>query len=90
MSEENDFTVTVDGAEYKFNDLSDENKSLVGHIRDLDSQVEQLNFRYEQLSASKSFFSDKLVQSLKAPAEDAPQEADAAPQAEAAPQTESA
>ena len=89
MSEENDFTVTVDGTEHKFNDLNDENKLLVSHIRDLDSQVEQLNFRYEQLSASKSFFSDKLVQSLKAPAEDASQEAEAAPQ-EAPAQTESA
>ena len=89
MSEENDFTVTVDGAEHKFSDLSDENKLLVSHIRDLDSQVEQLNFRYEQLNASKSFFSDKLVQSLKASAEDAPQEAEAVPQ-EAPAQTESA
>jgi len=89
MNEENDFTVTVDGTEHKFNDLNDENKLLVSHIRDLDSQVEQLNFRYEQLSASKSFFSDKLVQSLKASAEDAPQEAEAAPQ-EAPAQTESA
>ena len=44
MSEENDFTVTVDGTEHKFNDLNDENKLLVSHIRDLDSQVEQLNF----------------------------------------------
>ena len=89
MNEENDFTVTVDGTAHKFNDLNDENKLLVSHIRDLDSQVEQLNFRYEQLSASKSFFSDKLVQSLKASAEDAPQEAEAAPQ-EAPAQTESA
>lgn len=89
MSEENDFTVTVDGTEHKFNDLNDENKLLVSHLRDLDSQIEQLNFRYEQLNASKSFFSDKLVQSLKAPAEDAPQEAEAAPQ-EAPAQTESA
>ena len=89
MSEENDFTVTVDGTEHKFNDLNDENKLLVSHLRDLDSQIEQLNFRYEQLTASKSFFSDKLVQSLKAPAEDAPQEAEAAPQ-EAPAQTESA
>ena len=84
MSEENDFTVTVDGTEHKFNDLNDENKLLVSHLRDLDSQIEQLNFRYEQLNASKSFFSDKLVQSLKAPAEDAPQEAETAPQTESA------
>ena len=89
MSEENDFTVTVDGTEHQFSELSDEKKLLVSHIRDLESQVDQLNFRYEQLNASKSFFSDKLVQSLKASAEDAPQEAEAVPQ-EAPAQTESA
>jgi len=71
MSEENDFTVTVDGAEHKFSDLSDENKLLVSHIRDLDAQVDQLNFRFEQLNASKSFFSDKLVASLSTKASEA-------------------
>ena len=71
MSEENDFTVTVDGTEHKFSDLSDENKLLVSHIRDLDAQVDQLNFRFEQLNASKSFFSDKLVASLSTKASEA-------------------
>lgn len=61
---ENDFTVTIEGSDYKFSDLTDDNKVLVNHIRDLDAQVEQLNFRFEQLNASKNFFSDKLVWSL--------------------------
>lgn len=64
-NEENDFIVTVDGAEYKFSELKDENKLLVSHIRDIDAQVDQLNFKYEQLTASKTFFSDKLVASLR-------------------------
>ena len=64
-NEENDFMVTVDGSEYKFSELKDENKILVNHIRDIDMQVDQLNFKYEQLTASKTFFSDKLVASLK-------------------------
>ena len=64
-NEENDFMVTVDGSEYKFSELKDENKILVNHIRDIDMQVDQLNFKYEQLTASKTFFSDKLVGSLR-------------------------
>ena len=43
-------------SDYKFSDLTDDNKVLVNHIRDLDAQVEQLNFRFEQLNASKNFF----------------------------------
>jgi seryl-tRNA synthetase len=61
---ENDFTLTIEGTEYKFSELTDDNKVLVNHIRDLDQQVEQINFRFEQLNASKNFFSDKLVWSL--------------------------
>ena len=64
-NEENDFMVTVDGSEYKFSELKDENMILVNQIRDIDMQVDQLNFKYEQLTASKTFFSDKLVASLK-------------------------
>jgi uncharacterized protein (DUF342 family) len=64
-NEENDFMVTIDGSDYKFSQLSNDDKMLVSHIRDLEAQVEQLNFRFEQLSASKSFFADKLVASIR-------------------------
>ena len=66
MSEENenDFTITIEGQEHKFSELSDENKQLVSHVKDLENQIDQLNFRYEQLSASKLFFSDKLIESI--------------------------
>ena len=76
MAEQNDFTITVDGKEYKFDELEAENKALVGHIRDLESQLEQVNFKFEQINASKLFFSDKLIQNLKHPADqvDAPAE----------------
>tara|TARA_Y100001978_G_C23541493_1_gene359962 strand:- start:491 stop:754 length:264 start_codon:yes stop_codon:yes gene_type:complete len=76
MAEQNDFTITVDGKEYKFDELEAENKALVGHIRDLESQLEQVNFKFEQINASKLFFSDKLIQNLKQPADqvDAPAE----------------
>ena len=80
MAEQNDFTITVDGKDYKFDDLEAENKGLVAHIRDLEAQLEQVNFKFEQINASKLFFSDKLIQNLKQPAEqpDAPAEEAAA------------
>lgn len=79
-NKENDFMLTVDGKDYKFSDLSDDNKLLVSHIRDLEGQVEQLNYRYEQLTASKTFFSDKLVASLKEQAEQAEQASEEQPE----------
>ncbi len=72
MAEQNDFTITVDGKDYKFDDLEAENKGLVAHIRDLEAQLEQVNFKFEQINASKIFFSDKLVQNLKQPESSAP------------------
>lgn len=64
-NQENDFMLTVDGKDHKFSELSNDNKLLVSHVRDLEGQIEQINFRYEQLNASKTFFSDKLVVSLR-------------------------
>ena len=44
MSEENenDFTITIEGQEHKFSELSDENKQLVSHVKDLENQIDQL------------------------------------------------
>ena len=63
MAEE-DFTVTVDGLDYKVGDLESDDQQVVAHLRDLDNQLGQVNFRFEQLSAAKAAFSDKLVASL--------------------------
>ena len=64
QTEQNDFTITVNDKDFKFSDLSGENKQLVAHIRDLESQIGQVGFRHEQLTASKTFFTDKLVAEL--------------------------
>jgi len=63
MAEE-EFTITVADKEYKLSDLGEEEQQIVAHLRDLDSQLAQVNFRFEQLNASKAFFSDRLVGSL--------------------------
>lgn len=72
MAEE-EFTITVDGNDHKFSDLQSEDQQVVAHLKDLDNQLAQLNFRQDQLNASKAFFSDQLVASLSKkdkPAED--------------------
>lgn len=66
MEDQNDFVITIEDTEYKFSELSDENKAIVMQIRDLDGQMQQLNFKFEQLNASKTFFSQSLIQSVNA------------------------
>ena len=57
MEDQNDFTITIEDVEYKFSELSDENKATVMQLRDLEGQMRELNFKFEQLNASKTFFS---------------------------------
>ena len=65
MEDQNDFTITIDDTEHKFSELSDENKATVMQIRDLEGQMQQLNFKFEQLNASKTFFSQSLIENIK-------------------------
>lgn len=65
MEDQNDFTITIEDTEHKFSELSDENKAIVMQIRDLEGQMQQLNFKFEQLNASKTFFSQNLIQNVK-------------------------
>jgi len=60
-----DFTITVDNKEYKVNDLDDDNRQVVAHLRDLERQMQEVNFRFEQLNASKAFFSERLITSIR-------------------------
>jgi hypothetical protein len=70
MEDQNDFTITIEDTEYKFSELSDENKASVMQIRDLEGQMQQLNFKFEQLNASKTFFSQNLIANIKATKEE--------------------
>lgn len=65
MEDQNDFTITIEDTEHKFSELSDENKAIVMQIRDLEGQMQQLNFKFEQLNASKTFFSQNLIHNVK-------------------------
>lgn len=68
MEDQNDFTITIEDIEHKFSELSDENKATVMQIRDLEGQIQQLNFKFEQLNASKTFFSQNLIENIKSSA----------------------
>ena len=70
MEDQNDFTITIEDTEYKFSELSNENKATVMQLRDLEGQMRELNFKFEQLNASKTFFSQNLIANVKATKEE--------------------
>ena len=59
-------TVVIDGKEYIFDDLSDEQKVMVNHISDLDRKINSSRFNLDQLIFGKDAFFKALNTSLEA------------------------
>ena len=57
--------VLEDGKEILFSDLDEKQSLLVGHVRDLDGKLMNLNFQAQQLQAAKNSFSAELNASFK-------------------------
>ena len=71
MKQEEMKIVLENGKEVLFSDLSDEQKVLVNHLRDLDMKMGRLNFEAQQLQAAKNAFSKELNDSFEEVEEDA-------------------
>jgi hypothetical protein len=57
--------ITIDGKEYQFEDLTDEQKVMFNHCLDLDRKIDQMRFNIDQLAGGKEFFITKLKASLE-------------------------
>jgi len=57
--------ITVDDVEHIYEDMSDEQKSLINHINDLDRKINSSQFNLEQLMFGKDSFVNALGASLK-------------------------
>ena len=75
--------VVIDGVEYLFEDMSQEQQVLVNHVADLDRKISSAQFNLDQLQVGKNAFFTLLKNSLVAAKAIA--EAEAAAQAEVAP-----
>jgi|TARA_R110002074_G_scaffold6016_1_gene28431 seryl-tRNA synthetase len=71
MKQEEMKIVLENGKEVSFSDLSDEQKILVNHLRDLDMKMGRMNFEAQQLQAAKNAFSKELNDSFEEVEEDA-------------------
>ena len=56
--------VSIDGSEYKFEDLADEAKLAINHIAQLEGEINALQMKLMQLDAAKSVFMGQLKAAL--------------------------
>jgi len=56
--------ITIDGKEYDFDELENNEQYLVNQIRDLNTKIAQAQFGLDQLNAAQNAFTKALVDSV--------------------------
>jgi hypothetical protein len=67
MGEKKTNPVTIDGKEYVYEDLTQEQRVLFDHCIDLDRKISNTAFQLDQLNVGKQAFFNLLKQSIEAP-----------------------
>jgi len=57
--------VTINDKEYVYEDMTDEQKTIINHINDLDRKIGTSQFNLDQLMFGKSAFMNALNESLE-------------------------
>lgn len=63
--------VNIDGIEYKYEDMTQEQQILLNHVADLDRKLDSAKFNVDQLQVGRNAFFGMLKQALEAKADDA-------------------
>ena len=63
--------VNIDGTEYKYEDMTQEQQILLNHVADLDRKLDSAKFNVDQLQVGRNAFFGMLKQALEAKADDA-------------------
>ena len=58
--------VTIDGIEYKFEDMTQQQQMLVNHVADLDRKLDSARFNVDQLQVGREAFFKLLKDALEA------------------------
>jgi hypothetical protein len=56
--------ITIDGVEYQFEDMTQEQQVLVNHVADLDRKLASARFNVDQLQVGRDAFFNLLKQAL--------------------------
>ena len=66
MAEKKTTPLIIDGVEYQFEDLTQEQQVLVQHVHNLDGKLSSSRFALDQLQVGRNAFMEMLKQSLAA------------------------
>jgi hypothetical protein len=55
----------IDGIEYQFEDMTQEQQALVNHVADLDRKLASARFNVDQLQVGRNAFMGMLTEALK-------------------------
>lgn len=69
MAENKKTPITIDDKEYNFEDMTDEQKTLVNHVADLDRKIASSKFNLDQLQIGRDAFVNLLKKALEPKAE---------------------
>jgi hypothetical protein len=64
MGEKKTQTITINDVEYTEDQLTDEQKTIVNHVADLDRKISSARFNLDQLSIGREAFMTMLTESL--------------------------
>jgi len=57
--------ITIDGKEYKQEDLSQDQNYFINQIKDLQAKAANLRFQLDQITVAQNAFTNSLIQSVK-------------------------
>jgi hypothetical protein len=57
--------ITIDGKEYKQEDLSQDQNYFINQIKDLQAKGASLRFQLDQVTVAQNAFTNSLIQSVK-------------------------
>lgn len=69
MGEKKTTPIEIDGKEYTFEDMTQDQQLLVSHVADLNRKMESTQFNLQQLEVGKNAFIQMLKESLGKPKE---------------------
>jgi hypothetical protein len=57
-------TITIDGVDHNFEDLTQEQQTMINHIADLERKISSSQFNLQQLEFGKAAFINALKQNM--------------------------
>ena len=69
MGKDKKTPITVNDIEYFVEDMTEEQRTLLNHVQDLDRKLSNAQFNMDQLAIGREAFVNRLAASLEAPAE---------------------